>query len=109
MKMATKSSTLAELINRLPDPDEQGLLSNIDKETVDRVVSQIKEGGQKSLSGLIDMIAEPGRGDDVKPRYALHCLAVQMCKPDEENPGEYLRKHYPCSLAATNPKPFRCT
>jgi len=81
--MATKSSAFAELVNRLPDPDEQGLLSNIDKETVDSVVSQINEGSRKSLRALFDMLVEPGRGDDVKPRYALHCLAVQMCKPEE--------------------------
>jgi len=104
MKMATKSSTLAELINRLPDPDEQGLLSNIDKETVDRVVSQIKEGGQKSLSGLIDMIAEPGRGDDVKPRYALHCLAVQMCKPDEEKSRRVFTETLSMQLGGDKPK-----
>ena len=82
--MAKQSSALAELIKRLPDPDERGLLSNIDKETVDSVVSQLYEGGRKSLLALIGMLVEPGRGDDVKPRYALHCLAVHMCKPDEE-------------------------
>lgn len=102
--MATKSSTLAELINRLPDPDEQGLLSNIDKETVDRVVSQIKEGGQKSLSGLIDMIAEPGRGDDVKPRYALHCLAVRMCRPDEEKARRVFTRTLAMQLGGDRPK-----
>jgi HEAT repeat protein len=88
MIMATESSAFAELINRLPDPDERGLLSNIDKETVDSVVSQIYEGGRKSLQALIDMLVEPGRGDDVKPRYALHCLAVRMCRPDEEKPRQ---------------------
>jgi len=84
MIMAKQSSALAAIIDRLPDPDERGLLSNIDKETVDSVVSQIYEGGRKSLRALIDMIVEPGKGDDVKPRYALHCLAVRMCRPDEE-------------------------
>jgi hypothetical protein len=84
MIMAKQSSALVKIINRLPEPDERGLLSNIDKETVDSVVSQIYEGGRRSLRALIGMLVEPGRGDDVKPRYALHCLAVHMCKPDEE-------------------------
>jgi len=84
MIMAKQSSALVEIINRLPDPDERGLLSNIDKETVDSVVSQIYEGGRKNLLALINMLVEPGRGDDVKPRYAFHCLAVRMCKSDEE-------------------------
>jgi hypothetical protein len=102
--MATKSSALAELINRLPDPDEQGLLSNIDKEIVDSVVSRIKEGGQKSLSGLIDMIVEPGGGDDVKPRYALHYLAVQMCKPDEEKSRRIFTETLAKQLGGDKPK-----
>jgi len=104
MKMATKSSTLAELINRLPDPDEQGLLSSIDKETVDGVVSEINEGGQKSISGLVDMIVEPGGGDDVKPRYALHCLAVQMCKPDEEKSRRVFTETLAMQLGGDKPK-----
>ena len=102
--MATKSSTLAELINRLPDPDEQGLLSSIDKETVDGVVSEINEGGQKSISGLVDMIVEPGGGDDVKPRYALHCLAVQMCKPDEEKSRRVFTETLAMQLGGDKPK-----
>jgi len=102
--MATKSSTLAELINRLPDPDEQGLLSNIDEETVDSVVSQINEGGQKSLSALIDMIVEPGGGNDVKPRYALHCLAVRMCKPAEEKYRRVFTETLAMQLGGDKPK-----
>ncbi len=58
--MAKQSSKLSELINRLPDPDERGLLSNIDKKTVDNVIAQIYEGGRRSLVALISMLVEPG-------------------------------------------------
>jgi hypothetical protein len=102
--MAKQSSALAELVNRLPDPDEQGLLSNIDKETVDSVVSEINEGGRKSLLALIDMLVEPGLGDDVKPRYALHCLAVQMCKPDEEKSRRAFTGTLAMQLGGDKPK-----
>ena len=102
--MATESSAFAELINRLPDPDERGLLSNIDKETVDSVVSQIYEGGRKSLQALIDMLVEPGRGDDVKPRYALHCLAVRMCRPDEEKARQVFARTLAMQLGGDKPK-----
>jgi hypothetical protein len=104
MIMAKQSSDLAELINRLPDPDERGLLSNIDKETVDSVVSQINEGGRKSLRALIGMLVEPGRGDDVKARYALHCLAVQMCKSDEEKSRRAFDRTLASQLGGKRPK-----
>jgi hypothetical protein len=102
--MAKQSSDFAELVNRLPDPDEQGLLSNIDKETVDSVVSEINEGGRKSLLALIDMLVEPGRGDDVKPHYALHCLAVRMCKPDEEKSRQVFTRTLAMQLGGDKPK-----
>ena len=102
--MAKQSSALAKLINRLPDPDERGLLSNIDKETVDSVVSQIYEGGRKSLRALIGMLVEPGRGDDVKPRYALHCLAVRMCRPDEEKARRAFARTLAMQLGGDKPK-----
>jgi hypothetical protein len=102
--MAKQSSDFAELVNRLPDPDERGLLSNIDKETVDSVVSEINEGGRKSLLALIDMLVEPGRGDDVKPHYALHCLAVRMCKPDEEKSRQVFTRTLAMQLGGDKPK-----
>jgi hypothetical protein len=102
--MAKQSSDLAAIIDRLPDPDERGLLSNIDKETVDSVVSQIYEGGRKSLRALIDMIVEPGKGDDVKPRYALHCLAVRMCRPDEEKARRVFARTLATQLGGDKPK-----
>jgi len=104
MIMAKQSSALAEIINRLPDPDERGLLSNIDKETVDSVVSQVYEGGRNSLLALIGMLVEPGRGDDVKPRYALHCLAVQMCKPGEEKARRVFTETLAMQLGGDKPK-----
>lgn len=102
--MAGKSTNLAELINRLPDPDERGLLSNIDKEIVDDVTSKILEGGRRRLKALIDMIVEPGKGDDVKPRYALHCLAVQVCKLDEDRRRSAFAKTLASQLGSDRPK-----
>lgn len=102
--MAKQSSDFAELINRLPNPDERGLLSNINKETVDSVISQINEGGRESLLALIDMLVEPGQGDDVKPHYALHCLAVKMCRPDEEKSRQVFTRTLAAQLGGDRPK-----
>ena len=102
--MAKQSSALAEIINRLPDPDERGLLSNIDKEIVDNVVSGIHEGDRRSLRALIDMLVEPGRGDDVKARYALHCLAVHVCKLDDEKARRAFGRTLASQLGGDRPK-----
>jgi len=78
--MGNSSVSIAELVSKLPDPDENGLLSNIDKESVENVIAEIHKAGRDGIVGLIDMLVEPGKADDVKPRYALHCLAVYVCK-----------------------------
>jgi hypothetical protein len=102
--MSERSSALARLVNRLPDPDERGLLSNINKKTVDDVTSEIHEGGRRRLIALINMLVEPGKGDDVKPRYALHCLAVYVCKLDEERQRRAFAKTLASQLGSERPK-----
>jgi len=91
--MTNTSSALAELVSKLPDFDEQGMLTNIDKQAVDDIIVEIHRGGRDSIVGLVDMLVEPGKGDDFKPRYALHCLAVYVCKLEDD-------KHR-CSFAET--------
>ena len=102
--MAKEPSALSRLIDSLPDPDERGLLSNINKQTVDDVTSQIHEGGRKSLVALIDMLVEPGAGDDVKARYALHCLAVHVCKLDNDRVRQAFATTLASQLGGDRPK-----
>jgi len=94
--MKERSSALAELVSKLPDPDQRGMLTNISKEVVDNVVAEIHKGGRRSVLGLINMLVAPGEGDDVKPRYALHCLAVYVCKLQNERP----RRRFARTLAS---------
>lgn len=102
--MSKRTSALTELVNRLPDPDERGLLSNIDKEIVDNVTLKIHKSGRRGLIALIDMLVEPGKADDVKPRYALHCLAVYVCKLNEEGPRRSFAKVLASQLGGDRPK-----
>jgi hypothetical protein len=102
--MAKETSTISKLIDNLPDPDERGLLSNVDKQTVDDVIAQIHEGGRESLIALIDMLVEPGDGDDVKARYALHCLAVHVCKLDNERTQRAFARMLASQLGGDRPK-----
>jgi len=102
--MAKRSSSIATLVDRLPDPDENGMLTNIDKEVVDSVISEIHKGGRNSIRRLIDMLVEPGSGDDVKPRYALHCLAVYVCKLDDNGQQRRFAKALASQLGGDRPK-----
>ncbi len=69
------SLTIAELVNKLPDPDKRGFMSNIDKNVVDDVTAAILECGPENIVKVIDMLTEPG-GNDYKAHYALHCMAI---------------------------------
>ncbi|UCF15150.1 MAG: HEAT repeat domain-containing protein [Phycisphaerales bacterium] len=102
--MAKKTSALKILIDSLPDPDERGLLSNIDKQAVDDIIAQIHEGGRGSLVALIDMLVEPGAGDDVKARYALHCLAVHVCRLDNNRTQRAFTRTLASQLGGDRPK-----
>lgn len=77
------SLKLSSLVARMPDPDERGTFSEIDKDKVEQAVAEIHQGGRDHVLGLIGMLVEPGEGYDVKPHYALHCLAVHVGKLDE--------------------------
>ena len=74
-----EAKSVAQIVSRLPDPDDRGLLSNIDKTVVDGVTEELSEGRGESVRAVIDLIVEPGKGDDVKARYALHCMALRVC------------------------------
>jgi hypothetical protein len=102
--MLKKSPALSKLINALPDPDERGLLSNIDKKTVDNVTSKIHQGRRRRLKALINMLVEPGTTDDVKPRYALHCLAVHVCKLNDDKARRAFTRTLASQLGGDRPK-----
>jgi len=93
------SDELKALVDQMPAPDSRGMychvaagggaeatpkgkarrgVSQIDKDKIDAAVAGIAKLGKDGVLGLIDMLVEPGRGDDVKPHYALHCLVVHV-------------------------------
>lgn len=85
------SAELKTLVSQLPDHDRNGKLTNIDKDKVEQTVARIHAGGRGSIVGVIDMLVEPGKGNDIKPRYAIHLLAVHACKLGDKQPSEYAR------------------
>jgi len=67
---------LKSLVDQMPDPDSRGMYTtDIDKEKIETIVAEIAKGGRENVLGLIDMLGEPGSEEDVKPHYALHCVA----------------------------------
>jgi hypothetical protein len=102
--MERSSAALADLVSKLPDPDERGMLTNIDKQTVDDVTFALHKGGRPTLVGLIDMLVEPGKGDDVKPRYAIHCLALHVCKLKNEEARRAFAGTLASQLGGNRPK-----
>jgi hypothetical protein len=75
------SDQLKGLIARFPEPDGSGTCVNLDAakiEAMEAVVADLAKGGREAVLGLIDMLVEPGKGDDVKPHFAFHLLAVHV-------------------------------
>jgi hypothetical protein len=48
---------------------------NIDKEKIEKAIDAVYKGGKSNVQGLVEMLGKPGSSEDVKPHYALHCLA----------------------------------
>ena len=70
------SEKLKALVDQLPAADGRGLLTeDINKAKIEKTISLIHEGGRENVEGLIDLLGEPGSEENVKPHYALHCLA----------------------------------
>jgi len=72
---------LKALVARMPDHDPNSTYVNMDDEKIvaaQQVVAELHKGGRDAVLGLIDMLVEPGQGDDTKPHFALHLLAVHV-------------------------------
>lgn len=66
-----------EILNAFPQPEGK-ILRNIDKEACEHAVEQIISGGRKITREIIDLILEPGNGDDIRPRHAIHATAIRV-------------------------------
>ncbi len=90
------SPQLQSLVSQMPDRDDRGTYANIDKDKVEKAIAGIHQGGRENVLGLIDMLLEPGAGDDYKAHYALHCLGVYVTGLAEDGP----RREFALALAS---------
>jgi len=79
---------------------EQGM----DKERIDAAIAEIQKMGRDGVLGLIDLLVPPGGGDDVKPHYALHALAIAVCKIEDKEPRQVFSEAVASQLGGTRPK-----
>ncbi|MGA2616214.1 MAG: HEAT repeat domain-containing protein [Thermoguttaceae bacterium] len=80
------SEQLKTLVAQMPDPDARGMYcTGVDKQKIERAIAEIHKGGKESILGLIDMLGQPGSDQDVKPHYALHCLANFYLQTKDED------------------------
>jgi len=104
------SSPVAELVARIPDPDPDGRYAHLDPEQgerIRRVSAELAKNPKASALGLVDMLVEPGRGHDVKARFALHLLAVQVTEPGREKARAEFTEALASQLGADRPKAVR--
>ncbi len=93
----TVNEQLGALVDQMPNPDGRGMLTdNIDKEKIDKAIAALAQGGADSVRGLVQMLGEPGSEEDVKPHYALHCLANHTLVTGDERARKQL-----CEVLAT--------
>jgi HEAT repeat protein len=91
------SKKLADLVASLVVPDRGAKAENVDKAATEKTLSAILDGGKDNLVALVDLLVEPGKGDDSKARYALHALALRVCAAKDDKQ----RKSYAEALAST--------
>jgi hypothetical protein len=98
---------IKSLVGQIPDPDEGGSYANLDMnkaEQIEKVVAQLHRGGRDSVLGLIDMLVEPGKGDDIKARFALHLLAVHVTRKGNEQARSEFAQAVASQVGGDRPK-----
>src|SRR4051812_13334377 len=88
---------IADLVATLVVPDRNSDPKKVDKAGAEKTLQAILDGGKDSLVALVDLLVAPGKGDDSKPRYALHALSVRVGAARDEKQ----RKTYAEALAST--------
>ena len=103
--MNEPSSALVGLVNQMPAPDQRGMYcTDIDKEKIEGAITDILQGGRDNILGVIDMLVEPGKGDDAKAHYALHCMALHVCKLDNDRPRRRFSRTLASQIGGDRPK-----
>ena len=92
-----------EIIQAFPQPDGK-ILRTIDKERCEEATRHIIKGGKKIIREIVDLILEPGNGDDVRPRHAIHATAIRVGGTGKEKERNVLASALASTLTDNRPK-----
>ena len=92
-----------EIIQAFPQPDGK-ILRTIDKERCEEATRHITKGGKKIIREIVDLILEPGNGDDVRPRHALHATAIRVGGTGKEKERNIFASALASTLTDNRPK-----
>ena len=103
-----EASELKSLVDQMPPADGGGrYVEGIDKDKIDKATAALAKGGKEYVLGIIDMLEEPKLGQvvtDVKPHYALHCLANYVLVVKDEKARKDLSEALASQIGGDRPK-----
>lgn len=70
---------LAKLLERVPDFPADSKFAGPTRDVAAAVYEEVLAGGRAGIVGLVDLLAEPDKGPNFKPRYVLHGLSHYVC------------------------------
>lgn len=103
-------SSVAAVIAGIPDPAPDGRYAHLDHaqaERIRQVAPQLAQDIRQSVAGLVELLADPGQGHEVKARFALHLLAVWVTQPGREKARTEFTEALAAQLEADRPKGVR--
>lgn len=100
------SDDVKAIVDEMPAPAKNGTYAELDDEKIrqiEKVVAGLRKGGRAALVALIDLLVEPGKGDDIKAHFALHVLAVRLTAPGQEKARAEFARTLAAQLDADRP------
>lgn len=101
------SEPVKNLAARIPDPAGDGRYANLDLgkvREIEKVVDELSRSVRESALRLIDLLVEPGQGDDLKAHFALHLLAVRVTQKGNEKARAEFAEALASQLGGHRPK-----
>lgn len=92
-----------DILKAFPQPEGK-ILRTIDKEACEKAVEQIIAGGKKTVQEIVELIVEPGKGEDIQARHALHATAIRVGGPSNEKNRKAFASHLASTLSDDRPK-----
>jgi hypothetical protein len=99
-----RDAKLADLLKRLPGPDSRAVADESAAAEMERTLAEILKGGKERIVALVGLLVEPGKGDDTRARYALHALAVAVCRRKDAAGRRLLAQALTATLGGSRPK-----